>query len=139
MPEELRVFVRAALYLALITTIYWFVSYEKAGTILLGGMFVAAMSFFVTARRLGRATERKQGGLLRRAASFVALDDEGGDVAPSLSVEEEPVVTASPWPLGAALAALLVGLGLLYGPWLWVPGAAVALVTAYGWATQTDA
>ncbi|HEV2756441.1 MAG TPA: hypothetical protein VG318_11775 [Actinomycetota bacterium] len=138
MPEELRVFVRAALYLALITTIYWFVSYEKAGTLLLGGMFVAAVLFAVTARKLGRPTERRSGGLLRRAASLVALDDEGGDVPPPLEVEEEPVVTASPWPLLAAGALMLVGLGLLYGPWLWIPGGALGALTAWGWITQTD-
>jgi hypothetical protein len=138
MPEELRVFVRAALYLAAITTIYWFVSYEKAGTILLGGIFVAAVTFVVAARKLGRPTERRPGGWLRRAASLVALDDAGSDVAPPLEVEEEPVVTASPWPLLAAAAAMLVGLGLMYGPWLWVPGAALSLVAAYGWLTQTD-
>lgn len=139
MPEELRVFVRAALYLAAITSIYWFVSYEKAGTILLGGMFVAAVSFVVAARKLGRPTERRPGGLLRRAASLVALDDPGGEVAPPLEVEQEPVVTASPWPLLAAGAAMLVGLGLLYGPWLWVPGAGLGVLTAWGWLTQTDA
>ncbi|MDQ3916718.1 MAG: cytochrome c oxidase subunit 4 [Actinomycetota bacterium] len=138
MPEELRVFVRAALYLALVTTVYWFVSYERAGTLLLGAMSVAALSFVVVARRLGRPTERRPRGLLRRAVSTIALDDSG-DVAAPLEVEEEPVVTASPWPLGAAAALMLIGLGLLYGPWLWIPGGGLAVITVWGWITQTDA
>lgn len=131
-------FVRASLYVALITAIYWFVSYERAGTLLLLFLFVAAVLFVAVARSLGRKSERPRGGPLRRAASLVALDDEGGDVPPPLEVEEEPVVTTSPWPFGAALAALLIGLGLLYGPWLWIPGAGLALSVAYGWVTQTD-
>ena len=139
MPEEIRVFVRAALYFALITAIYWFVSYERSGTLLLGFLGVASVLFAVTARRLGRKTERAGDGVLRRAKSLVALDEEGGGVPPPLEIEEEPVVTASPWPLGAALALMLIGLGLLYGPWLWIPGAGLAAATAYGWLRQTDA
>jgi hypothetical protein len=138
MPEELRVFIRAAIYFALITTIYWVVSSERSGTLLLGFLFVASVLFAVSARRLGRKTEDTGGGPLRRAKSLVALDEEGGDVQPPLEIEEEPVVTASPWPLGAALALMLVGLGLLYGPWLWIPGGGLAALTAYGWLTQTD-
>lgn len=139
MPEELRLFVRAALYMAVVTAIYWFVSYEKAGTLLLGSLFGGAVLFAVWGRVYGRATERRPRGLLRRAATLVALDDEGGEVPPPLEMEEEPVVTVSPWPLLGAAGAMLVGLGLLYGPWLWLPGAGLAGAAAYGWITQTDA
>ena len=139
MPEELRVFVRAALYVALVTAIYWLVSDEKAGRVLLGSLLVGALLFVAAGRLYGRATERRAGGIVRRATSVVALDDEGGDVAPPLELEEEPVVTVSPWPLLAAAGALLVGLGLLFGPWLWLPGAGLAGAAAYGWITQTDA
>lgn len=137
MPEELRVFVRAGLYVALITAIYWFVSYERAGTLLLAFLLAAMAAFAVTARAIGRKTERPGGGVVRKAASLVALDDAGEGPAP-LEVEDEPVVTASPWPFVGALAAMLIGLGLLYGPWLWIPGAGLALSVAYGWITQTD-
>jgi hypothetical protein len=89
-------------------------------------------------RAVGRPTPRREGGVVRRVASAVALDDEGSDVPPPLEIEEEPVVTVSPWPLLAAAAALLVGLGLLYGPWLWLPGTALGAAAAYGWLTQTD-
>jgi hypothetical protein len=34
---------------------------------------------------------------------------------------------------------MLVGLGLLYGPWLWIPGATLGAAATYGWITQTDA
>jgi hypothetical protein len=130
MPEELRVFLRAALYVALAAAIYWLVSDEIAGTLLLGFLLVSCVVFVVLGRALGRRPEHR--------ASFLALDDEGGDVAP-LEIEEEPVVTTSPWPLLGAMAALLVGLGLLYGPWLWIPGVGLAGAATYGWLTQTDA
>ena len=130
MPEELRIFVRAALYLAVVTAIYLVVSDEVAGTLLLGGLFLSSVVFVALGRALGRPSERKQ--------SFLSLDETGGDEAP-LEIEDEPVVTASPWPLLGAAAAMLIGLGMLYGPWLWLPGAALALGSAYGWITQTDA
>ena len=128
-PEELRVFVRAALYVALITAIYWVVSAEVAGTVLLGGLLVASLVFAALGRSIGRPPNERP--------SFVLLDEVGGEIAP-LEIEEEPVVTTSAWPLVGATAAMLIGLGLLYGPWLWIPGAALAAAAAYGWITQTD-
>lgn len=129
-PEELRVFVRAGLYVAGATVVYWVVSDELAGTALLGFLLVAAVVFVALGVAIGRRPSRRP--------SFLALDDEGGEEAP-LEIEEEPVVTTSGWPILAAAAAMLIGLGLLYGPWLWVPGAALGGVAAYGWITQTDA
>jgi hypothetical protein len=130
MPEELRVFVRAALYVALATVVYVLVSDDLAGALLLAFLFAGAVVFVLLARAIGRRPAQRM--------SLIALDDEGGEAAP-LEVEEEPVVTASAWPLLGAAAAMLVGLGLLYGPWLWVPGAGLAIAAAYGWITQTDA
>ncbi len=129
MPEELRVFVRAALYVALVTVVYWLVSDEVAGTLLLAFLVVAAAVFVLLGRSIGRRPSRRP--------SFVALDDEGGEEAP-LEIAEEPVVTTSPWPLLGAAGAMLTGLGLLYGPWLWIPGVALGAAAAYGWITQTD-
>jgi archaellum biogenesis protein FlaJ (TadC family) len=114
-PEELRGPIGVALYVAIVTIVYWFVSDEIAGTLLLVFLALAAVVLVVLGWMLRRPTD------------------------PALEIEEEPVVTTSAWPLLGATAAMLIGLGLLYGPWLWVPGAALAAGAAYGWITQTDA
>ena len=44
-PEEIRFFARVALFTAVITAIYWFVSYEEAGTLLLGGGYARIERF----------------------------------------------------------------------------------------------
>ena len=115
MPEELRGPIGVALYIALVTVIYWLVADEVAGTLLMVFLVVAAAVLVLLGRALRRPTD------------------------PALEIEEEPVVTVSPWPLLGATAAMLIGLGLLYGPWLWVPGAALGAAATYGWITQTDA
>ncbi|MBA3431837.1 MAG: cytochrome c oxidase subunit 4 [Actinobacteria bacterium] len=151
MVEELRFFLRIGVFGALIAIIYWFVSYEEAGTVLLVGIVVAA-GFFVIAAALSLAPksntdltpERKaRSGIGRMAGIFDRYllyeddQDSGGepDEAP-LALDEDVFPESSIWPLTAAFAALLVGLGLVYGPWLWIPGLAVAMATTYGWVTQ---
>ena len=33
----------------------------------------------------------------------------------------------------------MIGLGLVYGPWLLLPGVVLAAITIWGWITQFDA
>ncbi|MDP9273621.1 MAG: cytochrome c oxidase subunit 4 [Chloroflexota bacterium] len=42
------------------------------------------------------------------------------------------------WPLVAGAAATLLGLGLIYGPWLTLPAIVVAAFAVWGWLTQLD-
>lgn len=166
MPEEMRFFLRTAIYTALIGTIYWLVSYEWAGTVLLASLLGASIFFIAagsalyrTARREaasggagngdlgGRSSEvdgpgraptdgdatPRRGSLLRRAVGF---DAPGEDPGAPLELAEQVFPTASLWPLAAALAATLVGLGALYGPWLWIPGASLGIATGTAWLTQ---
>jgi Cytochrome c oxidase subunit IV len=55
-----------------------------------------------------------------------------------LGADLEPIPLGSIWPLVAAAAASMIGLGLVYGPWLLLPGVAVAAITVWGWITQLD-
>ncbi len=140
MPEEMRFFLRTAIYTALIGTIYWLVAYEWAGTVLLASLLGASILFIAAGSALYRTARRgegedqpKKGSFLRRAVGF---DAPGEDPGAPLELAEQVFPTASLWPLAAAIAATLVGLGALYGPWLWIPGASLGVAAGTAWLTQ---
>lgn len=129
--EELRFFLRTALFTIVIGTIYWFVSYEEAGTALLAGI-VASAVFFVVVIAAGVRASRRGG---RGPKALLGFADTGPDNPLELAQDVFP--TSSAWPLVISVAAALVGVGLIYGAWLWIPGAALGLAGAWGWLTET--
>jgi hypothetical protein len=129
--EELRFFIRIGLFTVLIGAIYWFVSYEEAGTWLLAGI-VASVVFFVVLVA-GRARSSRRGG--RGIKHLLGFADSAPE-AP-LALDEDTFPLFSAWPAVISLAAVLVGLGLIYGPWLWIPGVAMGLAGAWGWLTES--
>ncbi len=136
MSEEVRFFLRIALYTFLIATIYWFVSYEHAGTTLLVFLGAAAVFFasFVLLKSERKEVKGGRGplGFLKRTLGFDEPDDAQGPLA-----TEEEAVDATIWPLGAALGATLVALGLVFGPWLWIPGLGLTIASATAWLTDS--
>jgi hypothetical protein len=131
--EEVRFFLRTAIYTLLITGIYWFVSYEEAGTVLFAFVAVSALIFIAVTLLL--SPKARPSSLSPKALiGFYdrPQDEEGGP----LEVDEDEFPVASAWPLLAAAAACLVGLGAIFGPWLWVPGGALGLSTLVGWAAE---
>jgi hypothetical protein len=151
MAEEVRFFLRTALYAAVIAVIYWFASrayegiplgYDWAGTTLLA--FTALACAVVTgivllfARAARRALAVREGSWPRRvggtANRLIGLEhrSEGGRENP-LASGPELLPGASPWPIVAALGATLILLGLVYGPWLVAPGVVVVVIGAGGW------
>lgn len=150
MPEEMRFFFRNALHTAGIVIIYWLVSREWAGTVMLTFLLGASVFFVAAATTLRRTARRESDSpfqqtdpqgrfrgkeLLRRAVGFDAVGEDPG--AP-LELEEGTFPNASLWPLGAALAATFVGLGFIYGPWLWIPGVSLGIATGSAWLTQPN-
>jgi hypothetical protein len=131
--EEVRFFLRTAIYTVLIAAIYWFVSYEEAGTVLFA--FVAASALIFIVMTLMLAPAARPSSLAPRA--LLGFDDRPEDEPGGpLQLDEDEFPVASAWPLTAALAASLVGLGLIFGAWLWVPGLGLALSVLVGWATE---
>lgn len=132
MAEELRFFLRVALFTIVIATIYWFVSYEVAGTTLLAGIVASAIFFIVLVAggvRAARSGPKTVTGLL--GFDETARDDP-------LALAEDTFPAASAWPVIASIAAVLLGLGLIYGPWLWIPGAGLGLACTWGWLTELE-
>ena len=142
MSEEVRFFLRTALYTGLIASIYWFVSYEWAGTVMLAFLFGSAIFFVVVVSALVRsarpsvAAERGPARLLHALVGFE--DDPKVEPQAPLEIEDDVFPTRSIWPLVFAIAAALLGMGLIYGPWLWIPGAGLLITSGLAWATQLN-
>ena len=132
MPEEVRFFVRIAIFTVVITTIYWFVSYEEAGTILLAGIIAGAAIFTGIVLVGARATRPRS----RAPKKLLGFDETGAEQPLGLTEDVFPAMSA--WPLVLSLGAGLVGVGLIYGAWLWIPGVALALSAAWGWITEAS-
>jgi hypothetical protein len=127
MREEFRFFLRMGLYLLVAGVVYWFVTYEWAGSVLLIGIAIG-IAFFILAAGAGTKLFTR-----RRSPVDLIGFSEGDD---ALDIEEEPMSPGSIWPLMAAVAMLLIALGFLYGGWFWLPGAGLAAVSAWMWLTE---
>jgi hypothetical protein len=139
--EEVRFFLRTALYTLTITVIYWFVSYEIVGSTLLLSLGLAAIFFVVVAvamtRHAGKHAVPDDTRPANGLRGLLGFDEATGEAAGSpLAIEEDLIPPSSIWPLVAAVAAFLLGLGLIYGGWMWGPGALLAIVALWGWVTQ---
>jgi hypothetical protein len=116
-------------FVGLLTAIYWFSSYETAGSVLLlvGALmyFLLTGYLFLQARRLRRGTPRPE-------------DVEDGAVA----VAETRVgyfPAASVWPAALALGAVVVALGLVFGYWFFVVAAILLVGAVIGYAIEAQA
>lgn len=113
-----RVFGFVGAFIGVITAIYWFTSYEEAGTAML---FVAGVLGLWCSVFLWRNLRRFEAG---------TAGHPGGHDAMYLP-------EASPWPFGIGLGVTLVLNGLLIGSWFLVPGVMVLAVSIAGFARQS--
>jgi hypothetical protein len=105
-----RIFLSLAGFLAIAGTVYGITSHEAAGATLL---LVGAATFcFVglVARRVG-----------------------GRPSGPEAGEEAEIHVAPTIWPLGFAVAAVIIALGLVVSAWLLIVGAIAFALSAAGW------
>jgi hypothetical protein len=126
MKEEARVFLRTALYALGVALVYWFVSYEVAGTVMLAVLGIAAASL----------TMMLPTGRSRPAQMARGLVTLGDDDDPALEIEETPLPVLSLQPLFVAMGAVTVALGLVFGAWLWLPGILIVLGSGWRWLTE---
>lgn len=145
MAEELRYFLRTALWIGGLAVAYWFVSYDPAGTALLVILGIALAAFLVLVAAMEPRTvdhlRPRRHGLLRAPLDtinrVIGFHDPPSEPAP-LAGGPDLVPLSSWWPVITAAAFVTIGLGLIYGAWLLVPGVVLLVVGGIGWLTQLD-
>jgi hypothetical protein len=122
---EWRLFAGAAAFFTVTASAYWFVSYEDAGTTMLGVSvpafaFVAAWLWFQHRRIEPRPEDR-------------------GDAEPSDGAGEVGYFpSSSAWPFVLAAGAVVVANGLVFGPPIAVVGLLLMLAGVFGYAREAD-
>ena len=119
-PQETRFFLVIAGWAGALGVVYWFLSYEVAGTVLLAGLALATGALSVWLMRSQRHRQRRAEAAAPEAGDRPFLDEEGRLPAPTLA----PFAVG----LGVALAAL--------GPVFGVAPVAVGAVS-FLWGTGT--
>lgn len=143
MAEEYRFFLRTGVYIAIAGVAYWLLSYEVSGTVLLVALLVAILAFIAVGVALAGAGNvagdiaAHGGGALAWLNRVIGFGERVDTPSP-LEGGPELVPLASPWPIVTAAAFVVIGLGLIFGPWLIVPGVVVLSFGGLGWLTQLD-
>lgn len=127
-PEEVRFFGRIALYALVVGVVYWFLTYETAGTILLIGFGLCALfaSLVLGHGTRGVAEQRSRGPAASPAAGGPdperpLVDESGRLPAPGLA------------PLGMGFGLAMAALGIAFGPWLVLAGLVLVAWAGWGW------
>jgi hypothetical protein len=128
MPEEMRFMLRSALYSVFVGVVYWIVSSEAAGTILLLGAGLAAAVMFGALYFEWRRSGHRLTGPPWRWALLPPADEESGTTS-----ETGRLPRPSMGPLLGALGICLIALSLVFGIWMAVAGIVPALVGLRLW------
>ncbi|MGI9022704.1 MAG: aa3-type cytochrome oxidase subunit IV [Acidimicrobiales bacterium] len=119
MKIEGVIFVITAAFFLLIAVIYWFVSYEPAGTTLLfttvGLGAIPGVYLIWSAKGRPPRPEDRTDATIEEGAGRIGSFPE-----------------SSVWPLAFASGLSLVGLGLVFGIWMALPGGVLILVSMIG-------
>jgi hypothetical protein len=114
-----RTFLGISLFIAVLAVVYWFASYEYAGTVMLG----------------------LASGLSLLSAGYLWWQERSGHAASPATGEGVPQAQylphASPWPFGIGVGAFLLFNGLVLGFAYIVPGLLVVAISIAGLIAQT--
>ena len=113
---QYRIFFGVAAFMALIGVVYWFASYEPAGTVMLGLAATLAAFCGVYLRVQGESTAN------------------AGHASPA---ETEYLPHSSVWPFGIGLGAWLTASGIIVGLAFAVPGMVVLALALAGFVSQS--
>jgi len=139
-PEEVSFFARSALFALVLSVVYWFVSYEWAGTVLL---FLFGLGSAGATLVLGRwaATESPRGRSRAGESARPAGGPAVAAVRPNGPFGDERARIPSP-----SLAPLVFGFGLgvaalalAFGPWLLLAAVMPIALGAGSWLSSANA
>ncbi len=119
MRTESRIFLGVTAFFVVIGTLYWFLSYEDAGAVMLAasaglGLVTGGYLFFQSRRIELRPEDRREATVAEGAGS----------------VDEFP--TASVWPIGIAFGATVLATGLVFGLAVVLLGGALFVIAIVG-------
>jgi hypothetical protein len=125
MMTETKIFAALGVLIVVIAGIYWWTSYEDAGTTML---LLAGLLGLMIATYLWR--HDRQGDT-----------DDGtvGSTAPANDAEQPWLPHVSIWPFWIGIGALLIGNGLILGSWFLIPGGLVFALGIGGYAAESRA
>jgi hypothetical protein len=127
-PEEAAFFARSAIFALFLAAVYWFVSYEWAGSVLL---FLFGVGSVLAASLLGRAAAHSRGDAVGRD-ELIRPDGPFGDESSPI-----PNPTFAPIVFGVGLA--IAALSLAFGPWLLLAAVMPILLGATSWLGSANA
>ncbi|MGH2511362.1 MAG: aa3-type cytochrome oxidase subunit IV [Candidatus Limnocylindrales bacterium] len=123
LPANTPLFAAMAAFGLIVGSVYWFVSYELIGSILLVGFGgAAAVGTFMSYRDRRPA----RGSTPGRGVEATSVSGAG---------HVEPAAGEAPqWaPLGVAIGLFGVAFGLAFGPWLTIAGLLFAMASGRSW------
>jgi hypothetical protein len=140
MAEEVRFFGRLSLYALIVGVIYWLLSHEMAGTVLLLGFGIATGVGFLVLRQ---GAPRTRGGVDWEADDAIGegIGVEGasssfpmtGPADGPFGDESGPVPGRSSAPLVVGFGVAVIALGAAFGLWFVIVGAVPLVIGSLDW------
>lgn len=124
MRTATKMFAFSAFFSLGVGTVYWLLSHERAGAVLLLFMFLAPL--FIAGYLL-----------LRARRLWLPEDDAEGRPGGGAGVDIGRFHAASIWPIVTALGAGLAVLGAVYGRWLALAGGTVMAAAVVGFMRES--
>ncbi len=125
MKVEWRLFAGAAVFYTVTAAIYWFVSYEQAGT----AMLAASVPAFALVGLW----------LLFQGHRHRARPEDDGDASPADAAEDLGYFpSSSAWPVVLSAGVVVLANGFVFGPPIAVVGLLLMVAGVFGYAREAD-
>jgi hypothetical protein len=134
MPEEMRFMMRSAVYSIFIGIVYWFVSYEAAGTVFLLGAGLAAGVMFGAIYYEWRQSGHRLRGPFWRWINLPPAEAESGTTDETGRLPRPTIA-----PISAGLGVALLALGLVFGIWMALAAIVPLVVAMRAWIKDSSA